>query len=66
VTRKKTSDGNETRRLSLKFIKRRTLLLASAWTFALSPSLAASVFSGVDTSRKSIWRLEQVRALGMA
>jgi Ca2+-binding EF-hand superfamily protein len=33
----------------LKFISRRTLLAAATLAFALSPSLAASVFSGIDT-----------------
>jgi hypothetical protein len=34
----------------MNLISLRRLLLASALTFALSPSLAASIFSGIDTN----------------
>ena len=42
----------------MKLISRRTLLMASALTFALSPSLAASVFSGIDTNNDGTIDLE--------
>jgi Ca2+-binding EF-hand superfamily protein len=46
----------------MKFINRRTLLLASALTFALSPSLAASVFSGIDTDSDGTIDLNEAKA----
>ena len=46
----------------MKFIKRRTLLLASALTFALSPSLAASAFSGIDTDKDGTIDLNEAKA----
>jgi Ca2+-binding EF-hand superfamily protein len=45
----------------MKFISRRTLL-ASALTFALSPSLAASVFSGIDTNNDGTIDLDEAKA----
>jgi Ca2+-binding EF-hand superfamily protein len=46
----------------LKPIKRRTLLIASALTFTLSPSLAASVFSGIDTDSDGTIDLNEAKA----
>ncbi len=46
----------------MKFIDRRTLLMASALTFALSPSLAASVFSGIDTDSDGTIDLNEAKA----
>ena len=46
----------------MKLINRRTLLLASALTFALSPSLAASVFSGIDTNNDGTIDLDEAKA----
>lgn len=46
----------------MKFIDRRTLLLASALTFALSPSFAASVFSGIDTNNDGTISLDEAKA----
>ena len=45
----------------MKFIKRRALL-ASALTFALSPSFAASVFSGIDTDSDGTIDLNEAKA----
>ncbi len=46
----------------MKFIERRTLLMASALTFALSPALAASVFSGIDTDSDGTIDLNEAKA----
>ncbi len=46
----------------MKLINRRTLLLASALTFALSPALAASVFSGIDTNNDGTVDLNEAKA----
>ncbi len=46
----------------MKFIKRRTLLLASALTLALSPAFAASVFSGIDTDSDGTMDLNEAKA----
>jgi Ca2+-binding EF-hand superfamily protein len=46
----------------MKLISRRTLLLASALTFAVSPSLAASVFSGIDTNADGTIDLDEAKA----
>jgi hypothetical protein len=44
----------------VKRINRRTLLLASA--FAISPSLAASVFGGIDTNNDGTISLSEAKA----
>jgi Ca2+-binding EF-hand superfamily protein len=46
----------------LKFIRRRTLLLATVLTFALSPALAASVFGGIDTDSEGTIDLNEAKA----
>jgi Ca2+-binding EF-hand superfamily protein len=46
----------------MKFISRRTLLLASALTLALSPSRAASIFSGIDTNADGTIDLDEAKA----
>lgn len=46
----------------MKLINRRTVLLASALAFAASPSLAASVFSGIDTSNDGTIDLNEAKA----
>jgi hypothetical protein len=46
----------------MKNINRRTLLLASALAFAVSPSLAASVFSGIDTNNDGTIDLNEAKA----
>jgi Ca2+-binding EF-hand superfamily protein len=46
----------------MKFISRRTLLLSSALAFAASPSLAASVFSGIDTNNDGTISLNEAKA----
>ena len=46
----------------MKTIGRRTLLLALAWTSALSPALAASVFSGIDTDNDGTISLDEAKA----
>jgi hypothetical protein len=46
----------------MKLISRRTLLLASALTFAASPLLAASVFSGIDTNNDGTIDLNEAKA----
>jgi len=46
----------------MKLINRRTLLLASALTFALSPAFAASVFSGIDTDKDGTIDLNEAKA----
>jgi Ca2+-binding EF-hand superfamily protein len=48
--------------LIVKIIGRRTLLLALALTSALSPSLAASVFSGIDTDNDGTISLDEAKA----
>jgi Ca2+-binding EF-hand superfamily protein len=45
----------------MKF-SRRTLLLASALAFAVSPSLAASVFQGIDTNNDKTISLNEAKA----
>jgi Ca2+-binding EF-hand superfamily protein len=46
----------------MKLIGRRTLLLALALTSTLSPSLAASVFSGIDTDNDGTISLDEAKA----
>ena len=46
----------------MKLISRRTMLLASALTFAASHSLAASVFSGIDTNNDRTISLDEAKA----
>jgi EF hand/EF-hand domain pair len=46
----------------MEFISRRTLLLASGLTSALSPALAASVFSGIDTNNDNTIDLDEAKA----
>jgi len=46
----------------MKFISRRTLLLASALTLALSPAFAASVFSEIDTNNDGTIDLKEAKA----
>jgi hypothetical protein len=46
----------------MKHISRRTLLLASALAFAVSPSFAASVFSGIDTNNDGTIDLNEAKA----
>lgn len=46
----------------MKLINRRTVLLASALAFAASPSLAASVFSGIDTNNDGTIDLNEAKA----
>ncbi len=46
----------------MQLINRRTLLLASALTFALSPAFAASVFSGIDTDKDGTIDLNEAKA----
>jgi len=50
----------------VKTIGRRTLLLALALTSALSPSLAASVFSGIDTDNDGTIDLNEAKAAASA
>jgi hypothetical protein len=51
-----------TEEIVMKLINRRTLLLASALAFAASPSLAASVFSGIDTNNDGTIDLNEAKA----
>jgi Ca2+-binding EF-hand superfamily protein len=46
----------------MKIISRRTLLLASALTLPLSPAIAASVFSGIDTNNDGTIDLNEAKA----
>jgi Ca2+-binding EF-hand superfamily protein len=46
----------------MEFISRRTLLLTSALAFAVSPSLAASAFSGIDTNADGTIDLDEAKA----
>jgi Ca2+-binding EF-hand superfamily protein len=46
----------------MKFISRRTLLLVLALTSAISPSFAASVFSGIDTNNDGTIDLDEAKA----
>ena len=46
----------------MKTISRRTVLLALALTSALSPSFAASVFSGIDTDNDGTIDLDEAKA----
>ena len=46
----------------MKTIGRRTLLLAVALTSAVSPSLAASVLSGIDTDNDGTISLDEAKA----
>jgi hypothetical protein len=50
----------------MKLINRRTLLLTSALTFALSPALAASVFRGIDTNNDGTIDLDEAKAAAAA
>jgi Ca2+-binding EF-hand superfamily protein len=46
----------------MKLINRRTVLLAWVLAFAASPSLAASVFSGIDTNNDGTIDLSEAKA----
>ena len=46
----------------MKLISRRTLLLASALTLPLSPAIAASAFSGIDTNNDGTISLNEAKA----
>jgi Ca2+-binding EF-hand superfamily protein len=46
----------------MMLIQRRTLLMASALTLVLSPALAASVFSGIDTDNDNTIDLDEAKA----
>jgi Ca2+-binding EF-hand superfamily protein len=46
----------------LNLIDRRTLLLTSVLTSALSPAFAASVFSGIDTNADGTISLDEAKA----
>ncbi len=46
----------------MRLIRRRTVLLALALTSALSPSLAASVFGGIDTDNDGTISLDEAKA----
>jgi Ca2+-binding EF-hand superfamily protein len=46
----------------MKLISRRTMLLASALTVAASPSLAASVFSGIDRNNDGTIDFNEAKA----
>jgi Ca2+-binding EF-hand superfamily protein len=46
----------------LKLIDRRTLLLTSVLTFALSPAFGASMFSGIDTNADGTVSLDEAKA----
>ena len=46
----------------MRFIRRRTLLLASVLTFALSRAFAASVFGGIDTDSDGTIDLNEAKA----
>jgi Ca2+-binding EF-hand superfamily protein len=46
----------------MKLISRRTVLLALALTSGLSPSFAASVFSGIDTDNDRTIDLDEAKA----
>jgi hypothetical protein len=59
---KKDSDGKRNEEIVMKLISRRTLLLASALTFALSPAIAASVFRGIDTNNDNTIDLNEAKA----
>ena len=50
----------------VKTIGRRTLLLALALTSALSPSLAASLFGGIDTDNDGTISLDEAKEIGRA
>ncbi len=50
----------------MNFTRRRTLLMASALTFALSPAFAASVFSGIDTNNDGTIDLDEAKAAASA
>jgi Ca2+-binding EF-hand superfamily protein len=60
--RKKASEGTRNEDIVVKIIGRRTLLLALALTSALSPSLAASVFDGIDTDNDGTISLDEAKA----
>jgi Ca2+-binding EF-hand superfamily protein len=60
--RKKASEGEENEDLVVKITRRRTLLLALALASAVSPSLAASVFSGIDTDNDGTISLDEAKA----
>jgi Ca2+-binding EF-hand superfamily protein len=60
--RKKDAQQKRNEETIMKFIKRRTLLLASALMFALSSALAASVFSGIDTDNDGTMDLNEAKA----
>jgi Ca2+-binding EF-hand superfamily protein len=46
----------------MRFIERRTLLLASAFALAVKPSLAASAFGGVDADNDGTIDLNEAKA----
>ncbi len=50
----------------MKSISRRTLILASALTFALTPAFGASVFRGIDTNNDGTIDLEEANAAASA
>jgi Ca2+-binding EF-hand superfamily protein len=54
--------GGENEEIVMTFISRRKLLLASALAFAVSPSLAASIFSGIDTNNDGTISLDEAKA----
>jgi EF hand/EF-hand domain pair len=62
VTRQKGRASERNEEIVLKVIKRRTLLLASALALALSPAIAASVFSGIDTDNDGTIDLNEAKA----
>jgi Ca2+-binding EF-hand superfamily protein len=59
--RKKTFLG-ENGEIVMRFIERRTFLLASAFALALKPSLAASPFGGIDTNNDGTIDLDEAKA----
>jgi EF-hand domain pair len=60
--RKKTGVDRQNEDIAVKMITRRTLLLASALALAVSPSLAASVFGGIDTDNDGTLSLDEAKA----
>src|ERR1700751_4541071 len=58
----KTGEGSQTEGVVMKLISRRTVLLALAFTSALSPAFAASVFSGIDTDNDGTISLDEAKA----
>jgi Ca2+-binding EF-hand superfamily protein len=60
--RKKDERASPNEDIAVKMIGRRSLLLALAFASALSPSLAASVFSGIDTNNDGTIDLDEAKA----